>query len=344
MEGVGVRSGIKLKCLAKGVGVVGVGLLLLLWFVPWTGLREVEGLAMLVAPDMMIAVLVGFGALLLIGLGVWRRRRLALLLGVAAVAVASLFGGRAVVQGLDPQSTTRPGAISVVSWNAQGIPPEEIAARLLPVIEEQQVQIVVLPETGDVIAERVSVEFARLGWKNTWFGPEATSVMVAADLDAVAHYKLVPGNPPWAGITVRAASPSVSTPTIIATHVQQPSPGNLDTLAEHLAWVRQGCDTEPFVLAVGDFNSTLNHLPDGQLGRCSDVAAAHGAGAAATWPGWLPGWLGISIDRGMVGPEYSPSVSSFQVLREMDLSGVEGWGSGRATEHWPILLTLAEAD
>ena len=47
----------------------GLGLLVLLWCVPWTGHREAEVLAMLVAPDMAIGVGVGVAALVLAGVG-----------------------------------------------------------------------------------------------------------------------------------------------------------------------------------------------------------------------------------------------------------------------------------
>ncbi len=57
---------------------------------------------------------------------------------------------------------------------------------------------------------------------------------------------------------------------IVAAHVQQLSPGNVAIRNEHVEWVRSVCDGRDYVLAVGDFNSTANHLDGGRIGRCAD--------------------------------------------------------------------------
>ena len=202
--------------------------------------------------------------------------------------------------------------------------------------------VIVLPETGDAIANQVFDEFERLGWDSAGFTEEATAVIMRSDLAALGDYRVLPGRPAWAGFAVAPRIPSATTPITLAPHIQQPSPANLVGRAEHLARAEGVCQESDFVVAVGDFNSTLNHSDGTRLGRCSDVAAASGAGASATWPTWLPAWVGISIDRAMVGEAFEPHEASFEVLRDVPSDGVEGWGSGSGADHWPILVTLPQ--
>lgn len=333
------------KWITRG-GLLALTLLLILWLARWTPLREVEVVAMLVAPDKAIAVSMLLVSLMLVVTGAWMgSKRHGAMLAVGWLVVAAMFGGRAVAQGImDPapgQSTA--SLLTVVSWNAQGVPPQEMMDRLIDVIRERDVDVLVLPETGGSIGEMAAEQLTYLGWSNTPFvSEEATSVFIRSDLARTAGYQLAPGNPPWAGVTVAPEVPSAAAPIIVATHIQQPSPGNLSIRAEHLQWVEQICNTNQYVLAVGDFNSTLNHLDGAQLGKCADIASEHGAGATSTWPTWLPSWLGISIDRAMLSPPDLPGSSTFEVLRNVDTSGVEGWGTGARTEHWPILITIEE--
>ncbi len=299
---------------------------------------------MLVAPDVAIGVgMISFSVLLAVLAFVSKAGRRGAIVVAAWLIGAALFGGRALAQGMVNPVDVRPDAssLTVLSWNAQGVPPEEMMDRIIAVVEDRAVDMVVLPETGSVIGERAAAELERLGWRNAYFGPEGTAVIVRRALADAAGYQVVPGNPPWAGIAIVPSSPSATSPAIVAVHVQRPSPGHLGTRAEHLAWVRQMCEDNEYVLAVGDFNSTLNQLGGRTLGRCADVAVEHRAGAVSTWPTWLPSWLGVSIDRAMVGPPFDPAASTFEVLRDVDTSGVEGWGAGAGTDHWPILVSLA---
>jgi hypothetical protein len=319
-------------------------LLAILWVAPWTPLVRMSPVAMLVAPDTVWASAV---AVLGVTVAVVGRRRpvaAASWMVIACVVLAGLFAGRALVQGME-NSSARPRderQLTVLSWNAQGIPPDVMMGRIFPVLIEREVDIVVLPETGDVIARQAAQELQSLGWSNTVYTTEeATSIMVRTSLAARAGYRIVPGNPPWAGLAIQPKNTSAVTPTIIGVHVQQPSPGNLSVRAEHLSWVQGICDREDYVLAVGDFNATLNHLSQASLGRCRDIGVQHRAGASSTWPTWLPFWWGISIDRAMVSPPYDAKKTTFEILRDVDTSGVPGWGNGSGADHWPIIVTIA---
>lgn len=293
---------------------------------------------MLIAPDAVHALVWSMIAVVLATLGIWKRTRLAVPVVALALIAGCLFGGRTMAQGLESGyvETASSAGLRALSWNAAGVDPPDIARRLFTKVEEADVAVVVLPETGDRGAEAVSAELTRLGWNHTLLGTEATSILIDKKLDDDSGYELMEGNPPWAGVAVRPSEPGRSNPVIVATHIQQPSPGNLETRIQHLEWVTQICDVERFVLAMGDFNATLNHLPGARLGGCSDIAAAQGAGAAATWPTWLPAILGISIDRAMVTDAYEPAEASFAVLRDFDTSGRGAFGA----DHWPILVTI----
>ena len=323
-------------------GWVIVGTLAGLWVLAFTPLRSVEGVAPLVAPD-RLAALIALAVAVLSGMAARRRepnRRGRVALMVVALLVCCLFTSRVLVQGI---GTVVPAhgesALRVLSWNAAGVHPAEIAQRLHEVVVRRDVDVLVLPETGGEVARIVSDRLDLLGWDHALFESEATSVFVRDVLADEAGYLLLPENPPWAGIAVKPRRPSAETPLIVAVHVQQPSPGNVAVRNEHLGWVESLCAGSDFVLAVGDFNTTPNHLDEGRLGRCADVAVAVGAGAASTWPTWLPEWLGISIDRAMVGPPYAPGGFGFEVLRDIDTDG-PGMGSDDGADHWPILVEV----
>jgi endonuclease/exonuclease/phosphatase family metal-dependent hydrolase len=311
----------------------------------FTPLRSAEVFALLVAPpDRLFAL-----ALLVVGAGSlvawWRDRRAGrrwLPLGGAALLLCVLFVGRVVVQGVanDVPTESTP-ALRVLSWNAQGVHPAEIAERADAVIRQRTVDVLVLPEgMGEWVSNNLDV----LAWEHELFEVDGVSVLIRADLAHDAGYEATPGGPPWAGMALTPRLPAAATPVIVAAHVQQPSPGNVAIRNEHVEWVRSVCDGRDYVLAVGDFNSTANHLDGGRIGRCADVASAVGAGATATWPTWLPPWAGISIDRAMVSPPYAADRFGVHVLYDIDTSGGDGWGTGRGADHWPILVEVPPAE
>ena len=310
------------------------------WVIALTPLRSTEGFALLVALPGRPMALTLLG--LAIGFG-WAARQEQsrmqwLALSTAALMVCCLFIGRAVAQGLsNAVPAASAPALRALSWNTQGVDPGTIADRVDEVIRERSIDLIVMPEG---LAHRVAENLDHLGWSNLMFRTEETAVIMRADLAREAGYKVISGNPPWAGVAITPTTPTAATPIIVAVHIQQPSPGNVEVRNEHLDWVHSLCDGSDYVLAVGDFNSTVNHLYDRRIGACVDVASSVGAGAASTWPTWLPSWAGISIDRALVSPPYVPELFGFEVLHGFDTSGSDGWGSGRGSDHWPILIEV----
>ena len=55
--------------------------------------------------------------------------------------------------------------------------------------------VIVLPETGDAIANQVFDELERLGWDSAGFTEEATAVIMRSDLAALGDYRVLPGHP-----------------------------------------------------------------------------------------------------------------------------------------------------
>jgi len=56
----------------------------------------------------------------------------------------------------------------------------------------------------------------------------------------------------------------------------------------------------PGGVIAGDINATVDHLPLDDLSGYDDAATIAGIGGYATFPAWLPGSLGATIDHVLV--------------------------------------------
>lgn len=316
--------------IVAGVGTVGVGVAL--WAVPCTPMREWPILSSLVAVDAVMATLGIVLAIVVALFSVRHGRRGWLILAVASGLVGVLFGARCLTQGLSDGSAPVPGdGIAFVSWNAGDADAGTIAEQLIPRIERADAAVVVLPETGWLAGASVAEELARRGFANVAFAPESstTTVVLSASLAKSGGYSLDDSAPPWAGTVVRPENAAAATPVIVGVHVQQPAVASVDTWKMHLGWIRAMCAEERYIGVIGDFNSTVNSLGSAGVGTCADVASAHGAGAAATWPTLLPPLFGIAIDRFMLGDGYRAPDATYLVDRSV-----------RGSDHWAIVGTI----
>lgn len=307
-----------------------------MWLVPYTPLRKLPVFAQAVAVDKGIAVLLlTAGGCVCIGAAARRAKAVSpWVAGVGLLLVSALFATRVLAQGVGEGSFPDPeNTFSAIAWNARGEDSLHVAEQLHPLIVDSGAVIVVLPETGWKSGEIVHADLEALGYGSVVFAPEstATSVILADELARVGRYRIDETTPPWAGVALLPERPSAATPIIVAPHLQQPSPAEVATWRDHVDWVGSLCELSAFVIVLGDMNSTLNNLGGDHLGGCADVAAATGAGATSTWPTFLPGWLGVSIDRFMVGTGYSASESTFRVVTDVEI--VE-------TDHWPIQVSF----
>jgi len=311
------------------------------WVLPITPARGWPVFAQLVAIDRIFVVLlcaVAAAAALIVW---WRPNHRVRAAAVASgtILLAAMFGGRALVQGVaDGSDPPAVGSVAAVSWNADGADPMQLSDALRGMIGQFGVDIVVLPETGWKSGELVHRNLGDAGVDAVVYAPEwtATAVLLSRQLADAGEYRVdTEETPPWAGLALVPARPSPDTPIIVATHLQQPSVGSTHVWRDHLDWVGRMCQTSPYVVVLGDMNATLNNLGGESVGGCGDVAASHGAGAAATWPTTLPSWLGVSIDRFMVGRGFDVRSATFRVLRSVPLEG---------TDHWPILVSFSPDD
>jgi hypothetical protein len=306
--------------------------------VPLTPLRSAPVFTQIAAIDPMGLCV---AAVIAVGCAIWlvaclRRggdRRPALVALTAFTVLATLFAVRIQAQGVaDGVSPPDDSGLRIVAWNAGDAGQDDLVDRLDSLLDTTSAQIVVLPETGWKTAQIVGAELHGHDLRVFEWEGTATSVLMDDGLAADGEYAIdVSSTPPWAGLVVRPAHPSARFPVIVAAHFQQPSADTTRTWSDHVRWAAAMCDSSPFVIIVGDLNTTLNQLDGSHIGACRDVAAARGAGAAATWPTWLPAAAGISLDRFMVGREWNPQQQTFRVLRGIVSPGAD---------HWPIEVSL----
>lgn len=303
------------------------------WVLPYSPAMGWPVVAQLVAIDKPLTAALVASAVAAGVAGAVRRERAWIIVAAAVAVVAALFAGRVLgVQGVAAGSAPTDGSLVALSWNADGVSPGEVADTVSGLLNEHSADVVVLPETGWKSGELVRDLLVDLGHEVAVFAPQSTATSVILTAELARQYRVADGTPPWAGVELVPTNPSPGLPVIVATHLQQPSPADVQTWHEHLGWVRAACDRTPYVLVLGDMNTTLNHLPGSSLGGCRDVAAAEGAGASSTWPTWLPDWLGVSIDRFMIGPGYTSHDATFMIARDVELAGAD---------HWPIVVSVA---
>lgn len=314
--------------------------LLLVWVAPLTQARTWPGIAFVVAADRPITLVfavvsvVAFATCILLR----RFRRGAIILGIVCLVGTAMFGLRVIAQGAaDGEASPANAEFYGMAWNARGEDVSDVANAVGPTFHGQDRAVVVLPETPWKLGEEVADILRADGHDVVAFAPDwtATSIIMTRALVDDGQYKVDERTPPWAGLALIPTTPSSQTPIIVGTHIQQPSPSATDTWQEHIDWVNEMCSRSPWVVVLGDMNSTLNNLGGDQLGDCSDVAAANNAGSSPTWPTTLPPFLGASIDRFLVGKGYTAAEATWKVDRSLQI---------RQTDHWPIKVSIPPID
>ncbi|MDT0156712.1 endonuclease/exonuclease/phosphatase family protein [Microbacterium sp. ARD32] len=238
----------------------------------------------------------------------------------ASLLIVALLGAGATaavgaVRGIGSESlpAKTDQALRVLTWNTNGaaVPAEKIAQ----VVEEQDVDIVALPETSEKVGERIAILMREAG-NPMWVhnvnirpdvvnGPQAwqTTILISAKL---GEYSVITSSRDGSSNT--GSVPSVvampvdgSGPTIVAVHAVAPRRDAMSRWQSDLAWIADQCPAGDFILA-GDFNATLDHLAPfgvdgGTVGRCRDAASSTGNGMLGTWPATLPALVGAPIDH-----------------------------------------------
>ncbi|GAA3927930.1 endonuclease/exonuclease/phosphatase family protein [Microbacterium soli] len=211
-------------------------------------------------------------------------------------------------------------ALRVLTWNTNGaaVPAERIAR----VIDEQQADIVALPETSEEVGERIAIRMRDAG-RPMWVhhvnirpevanGPQAwqTTILISADL---GPYSVITssrdGSSNTGSVPSAVAMPvDGDGPTIVAVHAVAPRREAMAQWRADLSWIADQCPAGDFILA-GDFNATLDHMASfgsggGTMGQCRDAASSTGNGMQGTWPSAAPALLGAPIDHIMASANW----------------------------------------
>jgi endonuclease/exonuclease/phosphatase (EEP) superfamily protein YafD len=309
------------------------------WRVGWAlaALVAVGGLALVLAAPVGINRVVPFPAVLSLRNGLtvlgcvgsvvaasavpWRwTRPVALPVGLAVLALTLTSGAVAISRGFaDPApAIATAGQLRILSWNTNDglVDPPAIAA----LAARMRATIVVLPDAG--IAEEASL-YARAFQAADYPmrlqaapGPSTQLAVYIAAPYSTYYRRAKPG--PDTDKTLRITPTSSNLPTILALHAPQPTRHGTAPWNTDLAWVADQCGSGE-VIAVGDFNATVDSFGSTTLGHCSDIATAHRAGSVGTWPTAVPPWLGMPIDHVLATPGWH--ARSFTVITDEDDSG-----------------------
>jgi len=301
------------------VPVVVAGLVLLL-AVP-LGINRMVPFAALLCLRAGLTVLACAGAVVAAATVPWRRGRpLVVPVGLALLLLGVASGGVVVSRGFANPAPPRQaaGQLRILSWNTNGglVDPSVVvglAARL-------RADIVVLPDAGIAgAAGAYARAFTGAGYPMRLAaasGPSAQlAVFVAAPYDADYQHVTTGPDPDR---TLRIASDVAGLPTIVALHAPQPTFHGTDPWNVDLAWVADQCRSGE-VVAVGDFNATVDSFGTSTLGHCADAATARHAGSVGTWPTAVPTWLGMPLDHVLATPGWR--TRAFTVIADQDNSG-----------------------
>ena len=237
---------------------------------------------------------------------------------IGAAATGFVGATRGLGTGSLPEKTD--AALRVLTWNTNGAAVS--AERIAQVIDEQQVDIVALPETSEQVGEQIAIRMRETG-NPMWVhhvnirpdvanGPQAwqTTILISADL---GDYSVISssrdGSSNTSSVPSAVAMPTDGKgPTIVAVHAVAPRTESMDDWRQDLAWIADQCPAGDFILA-GDFNATLDHMASfgsdgGTMGRCHDAASATGTGMQGTWPAAVPALAGAPIDHIMASDNW----------------------------------------
>lgn len=276
-----------------------------------TDLRLITPFAQLVALRSWLAL--GFVAVgLVVGVIALLRHRIAGAgqIGAALAAVLLVVGAThaavLVSRGIsDPTGDTaaaqaNPATVGVLTYNTLGAAtsPEDLSQ----VIQENKVDVVVLPETSTRHGMELAALLERAGWDFQLFDtgtdpaqPEfsSTVLLVAREL---GEYRLG-GAQLHAQSSLSVVPVDGSGPQIVAVHPMAPVLG-LEPVWEWEITETYGLCSEiknPLIIA-GDFNSTADHQA-ALVSTCADAGQEAGIAGRGTWPVGYPSLLGSPIDR-----------------------------------------------
>jgi endonuclease/exonuclease/phosphatase (EEP) superfamily protein YafD len=288
-------------------------------------------LAGMIAPRNAITAITVFGGILGAALMAIRRVRFIVVPIVVALLVsAGISAAIVMARGLvnaEP-AIARPDQLRIFSWNTNGalVTPDAIASAAAAV----HANVVVLPDISSGDERRILDAFTAhqipMQPRSVPASGAKVLVLISSSLDRSDAVSVGTGMKSRS-LVVR---PNDSTlPTFVAIHAEKPLLSGSASWDADLTWVADICRSDN-VIAIGDFNATLDGFGGDRLGSCRDAATSVDAGSVGTWPTSVPVWLAMPIDHVLVTPQWM--VDSFTVLTDHDASGAR---------HRPILAVVS---
>lgn len=253
----------------------------------------------------------------------WRQNRPLAAPLAAGLLVLTIVSGTVVVgRGFsnDRPAPMAAGTLRILSWNTNGdlVDPPTVAA----LAARLDATIMVLPD-ADIGTDAGSYERAFRNANHPMLLRAAGTPTARIAVYVAAPYNgdgnVTVGPDPDRTLRVTPNTPNTANlPTIVAVHAAQPTWGGTAEWNTEQDWVAGQCRSGQ-VIAVGDFNATVDSFDNAALGRCVDTATARHAASVGTWPTRLPTWLGMPIDHVLATPDWR--VRSFTVITDEDESG-----------------------
>lgn len=262
----------------------------------------------------------------------WRHGRpLTAPLALSLLLLTVISGTAVVGRGFTNPAPAAPaaGQLRILSWNTNGdlVAPSAIAA----LAARLRADVVVLPDanigsTASSYAQALrDVRYPM--WLDAIPGP-SQRIAVYVTAPYAAHYHHVTAGPDQ-GRSLQITPDTPDLPAIVALHATQPTFHGTEQWNTDVNWVSDRCRSS-HVIAVGDFNASVDGFGGSALGHCVDVASARGAGSVGTWPAGAPVWLGMPIDHILTAPGWI--ARTFTVITDEDHSGAR---------HRPVFAVLA---
>lgn len=258
----------------------------------------------------------------------WRQARpiaapLAVGLLVPSVISAIVVGARGFA---NPEpAPPSAGQLRILSWNTNGdlVDPSDIAVLAARV----RANIVVLPDAGTATSYGGAFRNAKYPMRLVATPGPSTEIAVFAAAPYSTDYDHVETGPD-PDKTLRITSDTANLPTLVALHAPQPTWHGTQQWNTVLNWVENQCRSGQ-VVAVGDFNATIDSFGTSTLGNCVDAASARQASSVGTWPTIAPTWFGMPLDHVLATPGWR--LQTFTVITDQDHSG---------TRHRPIFAVV----
>lgn len=283
--------------------------------IPALGLGQSDGAAQLIGMRGLLACGLLVLALLCVLAARGPRRRsaakpaaaFAAVLVLVALAHVGVLVSRGVGAGEVPTAATaQPGNITVLALNVHSAAD---ADAVIDAVRDSGADVLALSEVASWWRDRIEERLEKAGLDFTMFTGESTGspargsvLFVSADL---GPYVGVPT--PFLGV-VRVEAADGAGPPFAVVHPRSlpripflgSSPDRMEDWRSDTAVIAQVAADMPGGVIAGDVNATVDHLPLSGLSGYDDAATIAGIGGFATFPSWLPGLLGASIDHVLV--------------------------------------------